>query len=535
MGLFDELRQKTKQNPLTAAGLATLPFAPVVGVGILAVDDALKKKKREKDTYDRALINQVTNQVATQKMIPYLTNPNLSRTQIGGRDVDLDTTALQNLAPATTRQDSLEPTGMYQLKDPIEGQPLGQPITQEQFQTLAPETREELEPTAQRVVTPEEDMRTYQPSVKDPLTTSQRLQSSMELLATTPSGAKQVRDTFLNKDIDWDKPLFFADNESLQRQLKQIAPALNTIVDGQGSALSRKFGGQKVAQLLAENLGLSAETGHLFDWDAENNRIVTRPMTGSGADFDAGEKLIKNTDFKTKANDFREQRLAVSTMNDLASRGASGSDIGLIFSFFKALDPGSRVTDSEVRLGQLSGGKQEEVKQILQAWAKNQVLTPTQRKTLVEAGLQVLQTGYNDYRKSYEDTDALLIKRNLSGIDMHEPSTPDRYQQDLNELEQSILSAEYETQPLAVNNKNLIQVGGQVVRKDFMNQILVNNLDDKELIKLGMDFTEEELLAGGIQDGMTFIPFSDEEMQPYYDWVSKTKVYKTMGRFGAQK
>ena len=222
-------------------------------------------------------------------------------------------------------------------------------------------------------------------------------------------------------------------------------------------------------------------------------------------------------------------------MNDLASRGASGSDIGLIFSFFKALDPGSRVTDSEVRLGQLSGGKQEEVKQILQAWAKNQVLTPTQRKTLVEAGLQVLQSSYNDYRTSYEDTNELLIRNNLTGLDRHEPSSVKDYETGLEALTQDILGAEYETQALKSNNKNLIQVGGQVVRKDFMNQILVNNLDDKKLIKLGMDFTEEELLAGGIQDGMTFIPFSDEEMQPYYDWVSKTKVYKTMGRFGAQK
>ena len=530
MALFDDLLGKAKQNPLMAAGVAALPVAPVLGVGVLAVDDILKKKQREKDAYNRALTNQIAGQIATQKMIPYLTNDNLSRTQIGGRDVDLDTTALQNLAPATTRQDRLEPTGMYQLTDPIEKRPIGQPITQEQFQTYSPELRDQFEPTAQRVVIPEEDRQTRELVVQDPLTTSQRLQSSMELLTSTPEGAKQVRDTFLNKDIDWNKPLFFADKESLQRQLKQIAPALNTIVDGQGSALR-----QKVAQLLAENLGLSAETGYLYDWDAENDRIVTRPITGSGADITAGEKLIKNTDFKTKANNFREQRLAVSTMNDLAKKGASGSDIALIFSFFKALDPGSRVTDSEVRLGQLSGGKQEEVKQILQAWAKNQVLTPIQRRTLVEAGLQVVQTSYNDYRTSYGDTNDLLIRNNLTGLDRHEPSTPDRYQEDLNELEQSILNAEYETQPLAVNNENLIQVGSQVVRKDFMNQILVNNLDDKELEKLGMDFTEEELLAGGIQDGMTFIPFSDEEMQPYYEWVSKTKVYKTMSRFGAQK
>tara|TARA_R100001082_G_scaffold24973_1_gene12265 strand:- start:2708 stop:4309 length:1602 start_codon:yes stop_codon:yes gene_type:complete len=533
MALFDDLLGKAKKNPLMAAGLASLPVAPVFGVSVLAVDDILKKKQREKDAYNRALTNQIAGQIATQKMIPYLTNENLVRGQIGGRDVDLDTTALQNLAPATTRQNRFEPTGMYQLKDPIEGRPIGQPITQEQFQTYSPELRDQFEPTAEMVTIPEEERQTRKLVVQDPLTTSQRLQSAMELLATTPEGAKQVRDTFLNKDIDWNKPLFFTDRESLKRQFDEIAPAMNTFVEGQGSKLSKNFAGQMAANILAEKTGLEKETGMQWDWI--DGSLGVRPMIGSGKDWDRGKDIIKNTDFKTKANDFREQRLAVSTMNDLAKKGASGSDIALIFSFFKALDPGSRVTDSEVRLGQLSGGRQEEVKQILQAWAKNQVLTPTQRKTLVEAGLQVVQSSYNDYRTSYEDTNELLMRNNLTGLDKHEPSSFEDYETGLEALTQDILGAEYETQPLKSNNKDLVQVGRQFVRKDFMNQILVNNLNDKDLKKLGLDLTEEELLAGGIKEGNTFIPLSDERMKPYYEWASKTSLYKSMNRFGAEK
>ena len=56
MALFDDLLGKAKKNPLMAAGLASLPVAPVFGVGVLAVDDILKKKQREKDAYNRACL-----------------------------------------------------------------------------------------------------------------------------------------------------------------------------------------------------------------------------------------------------------------------------------------------------------------------------------------------------------------------------------------------------------------------------------------------------------------------------------------------
>ena len=122
----------------------------------------------------------------------------------------------------------------------------------------------------------------------------------------------------------------------------------------------------------------TADTGFMFN---DQGKQVIRPR---------GSAALKQAENFTKPiiKDLAKYKIQINALKNGATsanqKNAAG-DAGLIFQFFTALDPGSRVTDGEVQLAKASQGYGEQFKnEIARVWkSEGQLLGDTMRKQIV--------------------------------------------------------------------------------------------------------------------------------------------------------
>ena len=122
----------------------------------------------------------------------------------------------------------------------------------------------------------------------------------------------------------------------------------------------------------------TADTGFMFN---DQGKQVIRPR---------GSAALKQAENFTKPiiKDLAKYKIQINALKNgatSANQQNAAGDAGLIFQFFTALDPGSRVTDGEVQLAKASQGYGEQFKnEIARVWkSEGQLLGDTMRKQIV--------------------------------------------------------------------------------------------------------------------------------------------------------
>ena len=207
------------------------------------------------------------------------------------------------------------------------------------------------------------------------------------------------------------------------------------------------------------------EKGFIFNDDGKQ---VVRPR--SSVAFSQAEKftkpIIKDLEkFKIQINALKNGATSANQKN-------AAGDAGLIFQFFTALDPGSRVTDGEVQLAKASQGYGEQFKnEIARVWkSEGQLLGDKMRGQIV-----TIMRNLAENNKSTVNLSLKSIKPRINSLGYE----PNEIVPDLNFLDFDLKQYSY-GQP--TNNKN-IDIGGNL---GFGNEVTISpeikNSTDQNLI-----------------------------------------------------
>lgn len=103
-------------------------------------------------------------------------------------------------------------------------------------------------------------------------------------------------------------------------------------------------------------------------------------------------------DYIKRAEPLIESGQALSTMREYVERGAPMDQISLLFNFYKALDPGSRVTEGEIQMSQGARSTFSALSFYIDKFNQNKVLTPEEMSGLYEAA----RTAFGQQSRSFQ-------------------------------------------------------------------------------------------------------------------------------------
>lgn len=103
-----------------------------------------------------------------------------------------------------------------------------------------------------------------------------------------------------------------------------------------------------------------------------------------------------------QSEDFEEQQRAFNSMQQLARDGTGASDVALVFSFFKSIDPQSTVREGEFATAANAMGLGEQLAQVFRRVDNGEVLSPELRKGLVEAARPAFVQSVTDQHQRQE-------------------------------------------------------------------------------------------------------------------------------------
>ena len=206
------------------------------------------------------------------------------------------------------------------------------------------------------------------------------------------------------------------------------------------------------------------EKGFIFN---DEGKQIVRPR--SSVAFGQAEKFTKP--ILKDLSKFKIQINALKNGATSANQQNAAGDAGLIFQFFTALDPGSRVTDGEVQLAKASQGYGEQFKnEIARVWkSEGQLLGDKMRGQIV-----TIMRNLAENNKSTVNLSLKSIKPRINALGYQ----PNEIVADLNFLDFDLKQFSY-GQP----SKENTNVGGNL---GFGNQIDISpeikNAPDKDLI-----------------------------------------------------
>lgn len=109
--------------------------------------------------------------------------------------------------------------------------------------------------------------------------------------------------------------------------------------------------------------------------------------------------ILNNFNSDPEVRKFREARIATMQINNLGQSGSPSDDVALIFSFMRALDPGSTVREGEFATAQNTAGVAERVRATYNQLLQGTRLTPAQRNEFMRTAERM----YLDRARSYNE------------------------------------------------------------------------------------------------------------------------------------
>lgn len=118
-------------------------------------------------------------------------------------------------------------------------------------------------------------------------------------------------------------------------------------------------------------------------------------------------------EFDKKAKEFSESKTSFRTMENLAKDGTGASDVALVFSFFKTIDPQSTVREGEFAQAASAMGLGDQFVQYFSALDSGQKLAPALRQQLVNAANTIFQQKEASYNQILQEYQSLATEYNL--------------------------------------------------------------------------------------------------------------------------
>lgn len=134
------------------------------------------------------------------------------------------------------------------------------------------------------------------------------------------------------------------------------------------------------------------------------------------------EKGIRG-ELKKDVEDYENIKGSFDNIRDLSKQKTGASDMGMVYSYVKLLDPTSTVGPGEKATAENSGGIPENVRGQINHWLGKGSLSDTQRKNLIEGAKTLYGTKAKSYKKKtsqYKDL-AKRYKANPSNVVLNEP------------------------------------------------------------------------------------------------------------------
>jgi hypothetical protein len=118
-------------------------------------------------------------------------------------------------------------------------------------------------------------------------------------------------------------------------------------------------------------------------------------------------------EFSALSKDFVTIRNAHSQIDKLATNGTAGSDVALIYSFMKILDPGSVVRETEYATAQNAAGVPDQIKNVWNRILDGERLNPNQRADFVNQAKTIYNVQEGNYRRTQEQYKGIAERKGL--------------------------------------------------------------------------------------------------------------------------
>lgn len=141
-----------------------------------------------------------------------------------------------------------------------------------------------------------------------------------------------------------------------------------------------------------------------------DSKIIHAPVEGPQGPYkdlkqkaDVEEGLRKEV--TAAAKDYYTVRDASQALKDIATKPSAGSDMAMVFSFMKILDPGSVVRETEYASAARAAGVPERVVGIIEKIQSGQFLTPAQRQDFLGVAGTLARSREGSYRQGLQRYD----------------------------------------------------------------------------------------------------------------------------------
>lgn len=139
-------------------------------------------------------------------------------------------------------------------------------------------------------------------------------------------------------------------------------------------------------------------------------RQAQRPLE---SDVDLGDITRARNDFIDGSDSWLETRAAFDRMQAGFQQQSAAGDVSLVFSFMKALDPGSVVREGEQATARNAGGVSDRIRNVYNGLLTGESLTPKQRADFLGQGRSLLEKANNRQAARVEDTRGFATRNRL--------------------------------------------------------------------------------------------------------------------------
>lgn len=214
-------------------------------------------------------------------------------------------------------------------------------------------------------------------------------QRALDLLKTDPKQALGYIGTLAALTLPKDKVEAL---NKLDENARAEALQPSKLAESEAAASLKAAEAKAAPAKLAADLGLTkaqttkvmVETKNLSD---EAKRAAIQFAAGPAPEkaFDFEQKL--RNEYNTQTKEFQEVRSAATRVN--AADNSAAGDLSLVYSFMKALDPGSVVRETEFATAQNAAGVPDRVRNIYNKALSGERLTPAQRAEFKQQALSL--------------------------------------------------------------------------------------------------------------------------------------------------